>query len=243
MLTRPIRRTIPALPILWATVALTLAPLPTARASFIQISGPPPPAGSLTFTSSGQLSGTIPIDISGPANGPTGPADLTQPTFSITNGLLSFNLGRPENSDISQGYNFGGSGSITLTGSFDGGPQETILSSPRDLNGGFMDNLGPGGSGSRWGFFLGSIGYIGIFAGDIRAPYGLPLALVGEFYVSFTGTPGGANGGVDAGAVVTVGFDTVPAAVAEPGSAGMVGMGGGLVVVVGRVVRKSRRFF
>jgi hypothetical protein len=189
-----------------------------AGAAFIAFTGPPGAADSFTFGANGSLSGTAGITLAS-----VSPPD-TGPSFGIANGLLSFAFGSPAGGNAAQGFNFQFGGSLTITGSFNGGPQETILSVTGQLQGGFLANIG----GSTYRPSLGTVVFVGTLAADVAAAYGTSRFVVGDLGLTFTGQPGGS---VSAGTVAFARFQVVGAAVPEPGSAVLVGMGALLVLV------------
>lgn len=182
-----------------AVAALLLAS--AVPASLVTFAGPPAPEGAITFAANGALSGTVPI--------------ATATGHAITGGVLSFAMARPLFIEPDRaGYAFGGS--FTLTGSFDGGPTETILASARDISGGTINNLG----NNRW--FLSVAFGPDAIAHDVLDAYGIP-GIVGFLAVDFVGAPGST---IAAGASVVVTLDFGPAHPApEPGSLSLLGVG------------------
>jgi hypothetical protein len=176
--------------------------------------GDPALSGNLTFGSQGQLSGTVGITTLGPLFGNPGPGTA----YTITNGLLTFNLGSPAGGNASQGFNFQYGGSLSITGSFDGGPQETLFSCVGNLNGGFLSNDGS----NHWRFFPDGLPAVGVFVADVKSAYHGGLGLLPEFDVNFSGV----SGAVDAGAVVYLRDDVNPlAGVPEPASLALLAIG------------------
>jgi hypothetical protein len=219
-----------------AALALPWVAPAASPAGFYRFDGPlaGADAGAVTLLTNGSMAGAIPLSILHPLDGDT--RNTVGPGVAVSGGSITFNPGRGAGGTAAEGYNFQYGGSFTLSGLLAGGagPFGDLVTCDRQLNGGFLYNIGPssgGGGASRYSF---EVLFIGIASADLMTATGSTRVLNGSLTVTFDVVPGGQS---LAGATAQVSFSNVAAATPEPASVVMMGMAG----VVGCGVAGWRR--